>query len=72
MPSRIAHRKVTMKQWQLAMLKIGMITVGILLGLYFAEFWRPLERALWILFAVVALWAGYTLVSAARRARTAA
>ena len=41
--------------WQFGVLKISMISFGVLLGTYFHDFWLPWQAALWALFGVTAL-----------------
>jgi hypothetical protein len=38
--------------WKISVLKVATTTLGILLGAYFPEFWRPWLPVIWIAFAV--------------------
>jgi len=49
-------RKVSWVNWQFGLLKIAMISFGILLGVYFRDFWRPILTLVWIAGAVSMIW----------------
>ena len=49
-------RKVSWVTWQFSVLKLSMISFGIILGSYFAGFWKPLMLPLWVVFVVTAVW----------------
>jgi hypothetical protein len=49
-------RKVPWANWQFGVLKIAVLCVGILLGVYFTEFWRPILPMIWIVGVVTAIW----------------
>lgn len=38
--------------WQLALLRISMVCLGILMGCHFPEFFKSVNGSLWIAFAV--------------------
>lgn len=48
-------RPLAWPSWKFGVLKISMISFGVLIGMYFHEFWAPWEAALWTLFGVTAL-----------------
>ncbi len=50
-------RKVSWSAWQLGVLKLSMVSFGIILGSYFADFWKPLMLLLWAVFIATAVWA---------------
>lgn len=43
------NRKLTWEYWKFSLLKICMISVGILLGTYFIDFWNGF---LWLVWAI--------------------
>ena len=43
-------RKVSWATWQFSVLKLSAVSFGIILGLYFAGFWKPLMLPLWAVF----------------------
>ena len=50
-------KKVSSPTWQFSVLKLSMISFGILIGSYFAGFWKPLLPVVWVVFIVTAVWA---------------
>jgi len=42
--------------WQFGVLKFAMLCVGILLGDYFTEFWKPLLPGIWVMAVVTSVW----------------
>jgi hypothetical protein len=53
--------------WQIGVLKLSMIALGIILGVTFSEFWRPLLWPLGLVFAVTAIWSLAIWLTAVRR-----
>ena len=49
-------RKIPWANWQFGVLKITVLCLGILLGVYFTEFWRPILPLVWIVGVVTAIW----------------
>jgi len=52
----LLNRKIPWANWQFGVLKIAVLCLGILLGVYFTEFWRPLLPVIWIVGVVTAIW----------------
>jgi hypothetical protein len=48
-------RPLAWPSWKFGVLKISMISFGVLIGTYFHDFWLPWQGALWALFAVTAV-----------------
>lgn len=49
-------RKVSWATWQFSVLKLSAASFGIILGFYFADFWRPMMWLLWIFFIASSIW----------------
>jgi hypothetical protein len=49
-------RSVPWETWQFGLLKIAMISVGILLGVYFTEFLKALLPGIWVVAVVTSVW----------------
>ena len=49
----ICTREYTWKVWQFGVFKWSMITFGILVGAYFAGFWKKILWLVWIVFIVL-------------------
>jgi len=49
-------RKIPWATWQFGVLKIAMLCLGVLLGVYFAEVWRPFLPVVWIVAVVTTIW----------------
>ena len=49
-------RRVPWSNWQIGLLKLSMVSVGIILGALFSEFWKPLLRPLGAVFLITAVW----------------
>jgi len=60
-------RKIPWANWQFGVLKIAMLCVGILLGVYFTEFWKPLLPGIWVMAVVASVWATIIWVRAMRQ-----
>lgn len=60
-------RRVSWAAWQFSVLKLSMVSFGIILGSYFAGFWKPLLLPLWAVFVVTAVWAGVMWLNALRK-----
>lgn len=60
-------KKVQWATWQFSVLKLSMISFGIILGSYFAGFWKPLLLPLWVVFVVTAVWVSMMWLSAVRK-----
>lgn len=60
-------RRVSWATWQFSVLKLSMVSFGIILGSYFAGFWKPLLLPLWAVFVVTAVWAGVMWLNALRK-----
>ena len=50
-------KKVQWATWQFSVLKLSMVTFGIILGSYFAGFWKPLILPLGAVFIASSVWA---------------
>jgi len=48
--------------WQVGLLKLCMISIGIIIGLYFANFFTGLVPLLWLTFFAPAIYLGYISV----------
>jgi hypothetical protein len=48
-------RPITWPSWKFGVLKVSMISFGVLMGAYFRDIVLPWQMALWVLFAVTAL-----------------
>lgn len=46
----------TFAWWEIGVIKVCLISLGILLGLYFRDVLAPLEVVWWVLFGVTALY----------------
>lgn len=55
-------RNWTFKWWEIGLIKICLLSLGILLGLYFYSYLDGLLRLWWILFGVTVIWAIVKLV----------
>ena len=52
----ICTRKYSWNGWQFGVLKLAMIAFGILLGAYFAGFWKKILWLVWVVFILLAVW----------------
>lgn len=55
----ILTKRISWAYWQFGLLKLCTISFGIILGSYFADFWRPIISFVWIIFIVtyvLAIW----------------
>lgn len=50
-------RRVSWATWQFSVLKLSMVSFGIILGAYFAGFWKTLMLPLWAVFIASSVWA---------------
>lgn len=57
-------KKVSWAAWQFSVLKLSMISFGIILGSYFAGFWKPFMWLLWVVFVATAVWVSVMWFSA--------
>ena len=48
----IFSQKYTLKGWQYGLMKLSLITFGIILGVYFVDFWIPLMPFVWVVCVV--------------------
>ncbi|MBI2176350.1 hypothetical protein HYU40_03300 [Candidatus Woesearchaeota archaeon] len=48
-------RRVSWATWQFSVLKLSMISFGIILGSYFAGFWKSLLPAIWVVFIITVI-----------------
>jgi len=60
-------RKVPWATWQFGVLKLSMITLGIVLGAIFADFWRPYLWLVGLVFVITAVWVTVIWLSAMRK-----
>jgi hypothetical protein len=60
-------RKIPWATWQFGVLKIAMLSLGILFGVYFTEFWRPLLALIWIVGVVTTIWVSVIWLRAMRQ-----
>ena len=60
-------KKVEWATWQLKIVKLAAGSLGIILGTYFAGFWKPWLPILWIVFAVTSIWAGWMWLGKMRK-----
>ncbi len=49
-------KKMSWATWQFSVLKVAMISFGILIGSYFADFWKPLLPVVWVVFIITVVW----------------
>jgi hypothetical protein len=49
-------RQIPWTNWHFGLLKIAMLCVGILLGVYFNDFWKPLLPGIWVVVVVTSVW----------------
>ena len=54
--------------WQFGVLKIAILCVGILFGVYFTEFWKPLLPGIWGAAVVSTIWVTVIWLRAMKRA----
>lgn len=54
----ILNKEFTWKGWQFSVLKLAMLSFGVLLGTYFAGFWNNILWLVWIVAIVFTVWAG--------------
>lgn len=61
--------------WKFGLLKISILSLGIIIGSMFPEFWSPLHLALWIIFgitaAITAVWGFQAMFKNMRENETA-
>ena len=60
-------KKVHWATWQFSVLKLSMISFGIILGSYFAGFWKPLLPAVWVVFIITVILSTMMWLSAVRK-----
>ena len=60
-------KKVQWATWQFSVLKLSMISFGIILGSYFADFWKPLLLAVWVVFIITVILSTTMWLSAVRK-----
>lgn len=48
-------RPIAWPSWKFGVLKLSMISFGVLIGAYFRDFVLPWETALWVVFGLTAL-----------------
>ena len=51
------NKKYTWKGWQFGVLKLACVALGVLLGVYFVDFWRSIFAVVWIVLVVFMVWA---------------
>ena len=59
-------RPITLKFWQVGIFKLSMVSIGIIIGVYFADFlksWLPLLSAIFVLTAVYLLSVWYKQIN---------
>ena len=56
-------RDYLMPWWQVGLLKLYVMTVGLMVGAYFAEYVLPYMRLLLIIFIVLAVYFSYQLLT---------
>lgn len=49
------HR-TTWANWQFGLLKLAMFAIGVLVGVYFDDFWEPLLPLVWAVAIVTVIW----------------
>ena len=52
-------KKITWESWKFGVLKQSTFSFGILMGTYFASFWKPFLIPLWIYFGITTVLATY-------------
>jgi hypothetical protein len=52
---RLITRPITWPSWKFGVLKLSMISFGVLMGAYFRDAVLPWQTALWVLFVITAL-----------------
>lgn len=60
-------KKVQWTTWQFSVLKLSMISFGIILGSYFVDFWQPLLPAVWVVFIITVILSTMMWLSAVRK-----
>ena len=60
-------KKVQWGTWQFSVFKLSMISFGIILGSYFAGFWKPLLPAVWVVFIITVILSTMMWLSAVRK-----
>lgn len=53
----ICKREFNWKGWQFSILKLAMVALGILLGVYFTNFWLSIWWLVWVVAVVFTVWA---------------
>jgi hypothetical protein len=61
-------KRVPWANWQFGALKLSMLALGIVVGAFFAEFWRPYLWPIGLVFLITALWVTVMWLGAMRRA----
>jgi len=61
-------RKIPWATWQFGLLKVAMLCLGILLGVYFTEFWKPRLPLIWVVAVVTTIWVSVIWLQAMRQA----
>jgi hypothetical protein len=60
-------RKVIWANWQFGPLKLAMLTLGIMIGAYFADFLKPYVWLFGLVFLLTAIWVIIIWVKAMRK-----
>ncbi len=60
-------KKVQWGPWQLGVLKLSMVSFGIILGSYFAGFWKPMLLVVWVVFIITAILSTVMWLGAVRK-----
>lgn len=55
-------KSFTLKWWQSSLFKVSVVSFGILLGVYFTDFFSAIEPLLWILMIVPGVYLGYVWI----------
>lgn len=49
-------KRINFANWELSLLKLSALGLGIILGSYFADFWKPILWFVWIIFILTGIW----------------
>lgn len=62
-------RRISLAYWELAPVKTAMLALGILLGVYFGKYWKPLLPLVWVVFLLTEGFSSLIAVRATRKDR---
>ncbi len=60
-------RRISLAYWELAPVKTAMVALGILLGVYFGKYWKPLLPLVWVVFLLSESFSSLIAVRAVRK-----